>query len=115
MEIQRNRDRGRQWEREEDYEENTSQTVEKNPKEGYKEKYTQAAVESQTKDLFDELPFRNASFEDEEQKLFACINYIPGIGPKLKASLKKGWSYLQLQVWFYPQRCPLHKKQDART
>ena len=55
----------------------------------YREKCTQAAAESEIKDLFDQLPFLNVNFQDEEDKVFACINYIPGIAPQLKSALKK--------------------------
>ena len=55
----------------------------------YNEKCDQAVVESKTKDLFNMLPFRNTNIIDEEDKLFACINYVPGIVPQLKSALKK--------------------------
>ena len=43
-----------------------------------------------TKDLFDQLPFRNANISDDEERPFACINYIPGIANQLKRTLKAG-------------------------
>ena len=55
----------------------------------YKEKCIQAATETQTKDLFDALPFRNYNISEDEDKLFACINYIPEIAHQMRATLKK--------------------------
>ena len=55
----------------------------------YREKCIQAATESQTKALFEELPFRNYNFTDDEDKLFACIKYIPEIAHQMRATLTK--------------------------
>ena len=66
---------------------NTPHTTEK-PR-SYKAKETLAIVESKTKELFDELPFRNVNLTNEERKSFACIPYIPGLSHQIKASLKK--------------------------
>ena len=41
------------------------------------------------KSLFDELPFRFFNISNEEDKLFACITYVPEIAPQLRATLKK--------------------------
>ena len=55
----------------------------------YKAKEAQAISDSVTKQYFDELPFRNVNLTQEEDKLFACIKYVPGISHQIKASLKK--------------------------
>ena len=55
----------------------------------YEQKCTKAAAQAHTKNLFDELPFRNINISDEEDKPFACINYIPEISHQLKRTLKK--------------------------
>ena len=55
----------------------------------YQQKCIMAAADAHTKNLFDELPFRNVNISDEEDKLFACINYIPEIAHQMKRTLKK--------------------------
>ena len=55
----------------------------------YKQKCAAAECEAQTKDLFDQLPFRNANFVDEEDRLFACIKYVPEVANQLRNTLKK--------------------------
>ena len=55
----------------------------------YKQKCTMAEAESHTKSLFDALPFRNTNIGDEEDKMFACIQYIPEIAQQMKKTLKK--------------------------
>ena len=55
----------------------------------YKQKCEMADDESCTKSLFDQLPFRNTNISDEEEKLFACINYIPEIAHQMRKTLKK--------------------------
>ena len=50
-------------------------------------------MERQTKNLFDLLPFVGINLsedeEEEEDKLYACINYIPELAPQIKRSLAK--------------------------
>ena len=55
----------------------------------YKEKCEQAMHETHTKALFDALPFRNVNLSEDEDKLFACITYVPEIAHQLRSSLKK--------------------------
>ena len=55
----------------------------------YSQKCIQAASQAHTKNLFDELPFRNVNLSDDEDKTFACIQYIPEIAHQLRNSLKK--------------------------
>ena len=67
----------------------TNKPTHKEKPRSYKAKERQALIDSETKHLFDELPFCNVNIAQEEDKLFACIPYIPGIAHQLKASLKK--------------------------
>ena len=45
--------------------------------------------ETETINLFDELPFKCETQTDEEYKPFACIGYIPEIAPQIKRILNK--------------------------
>ena len=72
----------------------------------YREKCILAATDARMKDLFDELPFRNTNISDDEEKPFACINYIPEISHQLRATLKKTkivfllpFAQLRLKCW----------------
>ena len=48
------------------------------------------AAENQTRNLFNVLPFRFELLgEEEEEILFACIEYIPEVAPQLRRALKK--------------------------
>ena len=55
----------------------------------YREKCAQAAIDLNTKTLFDELPFKNHNITEEEDKLFACIQYIPEIAHQMRNTLTK--------------------------
>ena len=55
----------------------------------YRERCIQAAIDTHTKRLFEELPFQNYTFTDEEDKSFACIQYIPEIAHQIKNTLTK--------------------------
>ena len=58
-----------------------------------RDRKTQNNIDRQTKNLFDLLPFKNVNLgednEEQEEKLYACINYIPEIAPQIKRSLAK--------------------------
>ena len=49
----------------------------------------QTATDTETKALFDVLPFMNENPTQEEDQPYACINYIPGIAPQLKRAFTK--------------------------
>ena len=50
----------------------------------------QITTETQTKALFDVLPFINENLaQEEEDRPYACVNYIPGIAPQLKRAFTK--------------------------
>ena len=54
-----------------------------------KAKRATTAEEAQTKNLFQVLPFQNETYSDEEDILYACIDYIPEVAPQLKRVLTK--------------------------
>ena len=66
-----------------------NQQMHKEKPRSYKAKQTQAIIDSETKSLFDELPFCNFNITQDEIKPFASIKYIPGISHQIRASLKK--------------------------
>ena len=69
-----------------------TETEKKNKKDKKKDKKTQSTTDRQTKNLFDLLPFVGVNLsddEEEEDKLYACIKYIPELAPQIKRSLAK--------------------------
>ena len=46
-------------------------------------------TDAQIKTLFDLLPFKGINLSDDEDKLFACIAYVPEIAPQMKRALTK--------------------------
>ena len=67
----------------------TQKSYKKEKPRTFKQKQEQVILDRHTKDLFDILPFCGVDLNKEEDKLYACIQYIPTISNQLKASLKK--------------------------
>ena len=56
-----------------------------------KQKLSQATTEENNiKNLFDQLPFTNDDLNEDENKTYACLTYIPEIGPQIKILAKAG-------------------------